>query len=148
VKIAGEMQVDIFHRQDLRVTAAGRAALDAEAWTEAGLAQAYDCRLADAIQGVAEADCRCRFAFSCGGWRNGRNQDEFRMGPRLKGIQIIQRYLGFKVAVQKKLAEVDAELPMADLRDRQHVGFLSDLDVGFRSLMLVVHESLKQGTVV
>src|SRR5438552_15802542 len=112
------MQVDVFHRQDLRVTAAGRATLDAEAWTEAGFAQAYDGRLADAIQGIAEADCRCGFAFSCRGWRNGRNQDELRIVPRLKGIQIIQRYLGFEVTVQKKIAEVDAELPMADLRNR------------------------------
>src|SRR2546422_11289457 len=76
--------------------------LDAEAWTEAGLTQAHDCRLADAIQGIAEADGRCRFAFSCGGWRNGRNQDEFRIGPRLKRIQIIQRYLGFKVPYKKR----------------------------------------------
>ncbi len=77
-----------------------------------------------------------------------RMQDELRIGPRLKGIQIIQRYLGFEVTVQKKIAEVDAELPMADLRNRQHVGFLSDLDVGFRSLMLVVHGNSKQGAVV
>ena len=77
-----------------------------------------------------------------------RMQDELRIGPRLKGIQIIQRYLGFEVTVQKKIAEVDAEPPMADLRDRQHASFLSDLDVGFRSLMLVVHGSSKRETVV
>ena len=34
VEIAGEMEVDVFHRDDLGVAAAGRAAFDAEAGTE------------------------------------------------------------------------------------------------------------------
>src|SRR3546814_2897464 len=39
VKIAGEVEVDVLHRHDLGVAAAGRAALHAEARTDAGLAQ-------------------------------------------------------------------------------------------------------------
>ena len=38
MEIAGEMQVDVFHRHDLRVAPAGGAALDAEAGPERGLA--------------------------------------------------------------------------------------------------------------
>jgi hypothetical protein len=39
VHVAGEVQIDIFHRRDLRVTAAGGAALHAEHGTERRLAQ-------------------------------------------------------------------------------------------------------------
>ena len=35
VKVAGEVKVDVFHRHDLRVAAAGRAALHAEARSKA-----------------------------------------------------------------------------------------------------------------
>ena len=42
VEIAGEMEVDVLHRHDLRVAAAGRAALHAEAGAEARLAHADD----------------------------------------------------------------------------------------------------------
>src|SRR5208282_6164662 len=38
VQIAGEVQIDLLHWHDLRVAAAGRAALDAEAGTERRLA--------------------------------------------------------------------------------------------------------------
>ncbi len=34
VEVAGEMQVDVFHRHDLSIAAAGGAALDAEAGAE------------------------------------------------------------------------------------------------------------------
>ena len=34
VEVTGEMQVDVFHRDDLGITAAGSAALDAEDRTE------------------------------------------------------------------------------------------------------------------
>ena len=41
VEVAGEMQVDVLHRHDLRVAAAGRAALHPEAGPEA---RARGCR--------------------------------------------------------------------------------------------------------
>ena len=47
-EVAGEMQVDVFHRHDLRVAAAGGAALHAEHRAERGLAQADQRLLADA----------------------------------------------------------------------------------------------------
>jgi hypothetical protein len=39
VEVAGEVQVDVLHRHDLRIAAAGRAALHAEARAERGFAQ-------------------------------------------------------------------------------------------------------------
>ena len=39
MKVTGEMQVDVFHRQDLRVTAASSAAFHAKARAQTRLAQ-------------------------------------------------------------------------------------------------------------
>lgn len=64
MEIAGEMQVDVFHRHDLRITAAGRAALDAEARTERGLADADNGFLADPVQPIAEPDGGRRLALA------------------------------------------------------------------------------------
>ena len=47
MEIAGEMEVDVLHRHDLRVAAAGSAALHAEAGAEARLAHADERLLAD-----------------------------------------------------------------------------------------------------
>ena len=44
------------------------------------------------------------------------------------------------MAIQKKVAEVDAQSPMRDVSDRVHVGFLGNLNVSLWILMLIVHE--------
>lgn len=56
MKIPGEMQVDVFHRDDLGVAAARRAALDAEHRAEGGLTQADHGLLADLVERVGQAD--------------------------------------------------------------------------------------------
>src|SRR5262249_45110750 len=53
VEIAGEVEVDVLHRHDLGVAAAGGAALHAKAGAEAGLTQADDSLLADPVKPVA-----------------------------------------------------------------------------------------------
>jgi hypothetical protein len=53
-EVAGEVEVDVLHRHDLRVTAAGGAALHAEHRAERRLAQADDRLLADVVQGIAQ----------------------------------------------------------------------------------------------
>ena len=56
VEVAGEMEVDVLHRHDLGIAAAGRAALHAEGRAEARLAQAQHRLLADVVERVGEAD--------------------------------------------------------------------------------------------
>ena len=74
VEVAGEVEVDVLHRHDLRVAAAGRAALDAEAGPERRLAQAHHRLLADAVEAVAETDRRRRLALA--GRRRADRGDE------------------------------------------------------------------------
>ena len=63
-EVAGEVEVDVLHRDDLRIAAAGRPALHPEARPERRLAEADDRPLADPVQRVAEADGGRRLALA------------------------------------------------------------------------------------
>src|SRR5699024_8123996 len=56
VHVAGEVEVDVLHRDDLRVAAAGRATLDAHDWALGRFADRDDGVLPGGAQGVSQAD--------------------------------------------------------------------------------------------
>ena len=58
VHVTGEMEVDVFHGQDLGITAAGSAAFDAKDRAERRFAQGDDGLMAHVIQGLCQADGR------------------------------------------------------------------------------------------
>ena len=76
VKVAGEMQVDVLHRHDLCIAAAGSAALDAEDRTERGFAQGCRHRFANAVQPVGKPDRRGGLALAGRRRRDRRHQHE------------------------------------------------------------------------
>ena len=76
VEVAGEVEVDVLHGDDLGVAAAGRAALDAEHRAEGGLAQGDGDVLADAAQAVGQTDGGGGLALARGGGRDGGDQDQ------------------------------------------------------------------------
>ena len=82
--VAGKVQVDVFHRHHLRVTAAGGAALHAEARAQARLADAQDRFFADEVERIGEADRGGCLAFAGGGGRDRGNQDQFAVGTALQ----------------------------------------------------------------
>ena len=108
---------------------------------------ANDGFLANVIQRIAETDGRCGFAFAGCRRSNGRDEDQLCAGSRFERVQIIQRHLRLEMAIKEKVTGVDAQLPIRHLRDRQHAGFLSDLNVGLRIFVLVVHGILKSEVV-
>ena len=63
-EVSGEMEVDVLHRDDLGVAAAGGSPLHAEARPERGLAQRDDRALAEAVERLAEAHGRRRLALA------------------------------------------------------------------------------------
>ena len=87
VEVTGEVQVDVFHRQHLCVSAAGSTAFHAEDGAQGGFAQgkhgwvfaSWDvpvfllCQLVDA---VGQADARGCFAFAGWGGAHGGDEDE------------------------------------------------------------------------
>ncbi len=64
VEISGEMEIDVLHRHDLRITAAGCAALGAETWPERRFAQAQHRFLADPVERIGQPDRGGRLAFT------------------------------------------------------------------------------------
>ena len=110
VEIAGEMEVDVLHRHDLGIAAAGRAALHAEAGAEARLAQADERLLADVIERIAEADGGRGLAFAGRGRRDGGDEDQLAVGPAGERGDIVERDLRLVVAVGQDILRRNAEL--------------------------------------
>ena len=129
VEIAGEMEVDVLHRHDLGIAAAGRAAFHPEAGAEARLAQTDDRFLADMVQRVAEPDGRCRLAFAGRGRRDRGDEDQLAVRPVLQRRDIIEVDFRLVAAVGRHGVVGNPEFA-GDLADRAHRRRLGDLDVG------------------
>jgi len=91
-EIAGEVQIDVFHRHDLGEASACRAALHAEDRPQARFAQADDGFLADLVQGVAEANGG-RVLPSPAGWTQRRHEDQLAVGLIFQARDVIERDL-------------------------------------------------------
>src|SRR5437870_11248583 len=83
VGIAGEMEVEVLHRDNLGVAAAGGAALDPKGWSEAGLADVRDGATPDPVEGLGETDGRQGLALAEGSWSHAGDYDELSL--RLAG---------------------------------------------------------------
>ena len=89
VHIAGEVQVDVLHRDDLCVTAACGAALDAEYRTERRLTQGNDGVFAHLVQRLAETNSCCCFAFSCRCRVDGGDENQFAVRLVLQALPCV-----------------------------------------------------------
>ncbi len=129
VEVAGEMQVDVFHRHDLRVAAARRAALHAEHRPQRRLAQADHRFLADVIERVAEAHGRRRLAFARGRRTDRRHEDQLAVLAVAQAVHVIERDLRLVVAVRLQRVFRYAQ-PAGKFGRALHLRLLGDLDVG------------------
>ena len=76
VHVASEVQVNVFHRQHLRVAAARRAALHAEDRPKRRLANGRNRLFAELIQAFRQPDSHRCLAFACRGRRDSRHHDQ------------------------------------------------------------------------
>ena len=100
IEVAGEMEVDVLHRDHLRVAAARGASLDAEHRAQRRLAQTDERLLADEIERIAQAYSRSGLALAGGRWRDRGDQDQLAIGPPGQLANIIERYLGLEAPVR------------------------------------------------
>ena len=130
VEITGEMQVDVFHRHDLRITAASRTTLDAEARPKRRLAQADRCLLADVIETIAKSDRRCRLAFARRRRVDRGDEDQLAILAALKRFDELSRNLSFVMPVGQQMLGRNAKL-RADVLDVLLLRLACDFNIGF-----------------
>ncbi len=114
MQIAGEMQVDIRHGHDLRVTAARRAALDAEHGSERRFPQREADLFAELRHTVGESYRHGRLALSASRGVYCRNQHKLGFGVYL--FQIDFRFV-LAVKLQLILAEVELFRDYSNISD-------------------------------
>ena len=132
VEIAGEMQIDVLHRHDLGVAAAGGAALHAERRAERRLAQAQHRLLADVVERVGQADRRRGLALAGRRRRDRGDQDQLAVRLILQRLDVVHRHLGLVVAVGLEIFRTDAELFLRYVEDQPLFGGLGNFDIGLR----------------
>ena len=76
MEVAGEMQVDLVHRQHLRIAASACAPFHSEAWTERWLSQYDSSFFPDFIQTECKTDADCGFSDSGLGRADGGDENE------------------------------------------------------------------------
>ena len=130
VEIAREVQIDVLHRHDLRVAAAGSAAFKAEARAERRLTQCDGDLPALAVEGVRKADTRRRLALACRRRVDGRHEDELAVRLLLDALPGRERDFCLVLAVKFQFIIGNAKL-FRDLLDGAHLGFLCNLNIGF-----------------
>ncbi len=129
VNVAGEMEIELLHRNDLAVAAAGRAALDAERGALAGLANAGEHFLAQVrAQRLAEADGGGGLALAQRRGRDRGHHDVFSVGRILQPVANGEVHFGFGLAVEVQFFGKDTGLG-GDLVDGKGRGGLRDFDI-------------------
>ena len=127
-EVAGEMQIDVFHRHHLGVTAARRTTLDTEHRAQRRLAQTDHRLLADVVQCVAEAYGRRGFAFACGRRIDRGDEDQLAVLLALQAVNIFQRHFGLVVAIRHQMLFGYAQF-LRNLVDALHFCRLGNFDV-------------------
>ena len=129
VDVAREVEVQVLHRDQLRVAAAGRAALDAEDRAQRRLAQGQHGVDTEGVHRLREPDRGDRLALAQRRRRDRRDVDDLAVGCVLEPIEhghVVD--LRLVLAVELELVVQDARL-LGDRLDGLHGGGLGDLDV-------------------
>ena len=143
VDVAGEVEVQVLHRDDLRVAAAGRAALDPEHRAERGLAQAEHGLAAERAEPLRQRDRRRRLPLARLRRRDRRDADQLRVGPVGEPVDDREVDLRLVAAVRLDLLVGGARASSAMSRDRAERRLLGDLEAARASRVAIELASLR-----
>ena len=127
VQVAGEVEVQVLHRDDLRVAAAGRASLHAEDRAERGLAQAEHGLPSEHAEPLRQRDRRRRLPLARRGRRDRRDVDQLRVRPVREPLERPEVDLRLVAPVRLHLVRQQACF-LGDLQDRTKRRVLGDLE--------------------
>ena len=128
MEVAGEVNVDILHRDDLAVTAAGGSALHSEDWPQGGLAERQGYLFAELRQCLRKADGGRSLALPrrSRGYRGDKNQLAVLVVLYL--LPKVKRNLRLILAVKLKIIRVNVEF-FRNIYDGLHRSLLRYLNV-------------------
>ena len=142
VEVAGQVQVQLLHGNDLGVAAACCAALDAEGRAHCGLTQSQDCLAAGLREALCEGYGGCGLTFTERGGGDCGNHDV--LGAALAGGLcvggFVEEDLSDILAVGFKAIFADAVV-RCDLVDGPQIGGKCDFEVGRERLLRHYHPS-------
>src|SRR5689334_12555167 len=130
VQVAREVDVDVFHGQDLAVAATGRAAFEPEHRTQRWLAYGRRRAHADPVETLGQSDRRRGFALAERRGRDRGDDDSAAVGPIGHASQSRRLDLRLVGAVQVELLVEQAQV-MRDFDDGPELGGASDLEARF-----------------
>ena len=130
VDVAGQVEVEVLHRDHLAVAAAGGAALDPEDRPERRLADADRRLVPDPVEALGESDGRGRFALAQGRRRDRGHDDVLAAGPLgLETPDRLEGDLGLRPTVWLDLVVAESKIA-GDVDDRARRDGSSDLEIG------------------
>ena len=127
VQVAGEMEVEVLHRNDLRESASGRSALDAEDGPERRLAQRQHRLVAERAEALRQRDRRRRLPLARGRRRDRGDVDQLRVRPVGEAVDDGEVDLALVAAELLELVGLDARIG-GDVGDRTQLRGLGDLE--------------------
>ncbi len=135
VEVTGEVEVQLVHRDDLRIAAAGSSALDAEARSQGRLAQGEDCVLSDRGERIGKTDADRSLPFACRRRVDGRHQNQMSVLTGADRIEIVlgELCLVSSVELQVLLRDVDGR---CDVLDRALYRILRNFDITLHDALL------------
>ena len=128
VDVAGEVQIEVFHRDDLAVTPPGRPSFDTERWTHARLPDGGEYPVAQPTQALAETNGRGRFALAEWSRGDGGDIDVLAKWPVGEFVPDIEVNLGLVAAVQLEVLRFQSD-PLRNRQDRLNRGLLGDIEI-------------------
>ena len=135
VKVAGEVEVDVLHRDHLRVAAARCPSLHAEHRPHARLAHAEHGILAESTHCLRETHERRALSLAGRGRIDAGDEHE----PSLRGaLGHLEIYLRLVLAVEIQLVRPESEIG-CDIDDGAKLRVLRDLDIGRNSSHTCLH---------
>jgi len=128
VHIAGEVQVDILHGNDLCIAAAGCTALDAEYRTQGRFTQCQDCLLADLVQCVCQTYADGSLALACRCRVDGGHQNQLTVRLAVQLFEQLLRQLCLVVTIVLDIFLFNGQF-RCHLTDRVHFCTLCNFDI-------------------
>ena len=128
VHVAGKVQVDVFHGEHLRITAAGSAALNTKNRSQRGFTQGDNSIFADFFHSLSQADRSSGFPLAGGSGVDCRYQNQFSIGTVFQTAEKVFVDLGLITAIRFQLFFVNSQF-LCNFCNRNQFCVLCDFDV-------------------